>query len=152
MGEPPRSDCNLGAGREAKRPLREGRMSTLWLPRSCEPEAGLALPEGDVTLCDGRVLKLRRAEERKPGDIGYIWHGPAGLKVAGEVSRTAKHGPLVHVVATCRARRPSWSDVQRVRTAFFGTRDVMIPFGVDDDPEESRVVHLWEMPASWSSR
>lgn len=123
-------------------------MSTaLWLPPGLQAEVGPKLPEGSVRLSDARVLKVSQTR----GGPFNAWAAPDGLTVLGEVKKTAKHGPLIHVVVMYRARRPSWEDVRKVREAFFGAADVMIPFGTEDDSDPNQV-HLWSMPANWTDK
>jgi len=114
-------------------------MSRIWLPNGVRREIGPKLPEGDVRLSDGRIL----VQGKTHGAAVCVWQTRDGLRVGGLVIDHPVRGRILHLVVSYASRAPTWSDLRRVRAAFFGDQDCFIPFGKDDDSEGGNTVHLW---------
>jgi hypothetical protein len=118
------------------------------------------LPEGDVRLPDGRLLKRFGVEleaEVAPGVIQRqrAWQcPPISLRVIGSDEQTP-HGLLLHVSLSHPNKLPTWEEVTMVRDAFFGADiDVMmvLPQAADYVNAHPYVFHLWQTPTTWGMR
>jgi len=115
------------------------------------------LPEGDVRLADGRVLK-QTPDDRFVKMGGTIearhWRGPHGLSVIASLDDTL-HGLLLHVSLAYPNADPSWRDIRMVRDAFYpSTVDVMmmLPAEMDYVNVHQHCFHLWQTPVGWGIR
>ena len=113
------------------------------------------LPEGDLTLGDGRILH-RDKGFRWLGNPNQIlgacrWVGKGALAIIASIDRTPK-GDLRHVSLSYPGHNPSWRDIKLVRDALFPeTIDVMmvLPRARDYINLHEHCFHLWQTPTEW---
>ena len=125
------------------------------------------MPEGDVRLGDGRLLKrLGAYPDRRMRDAlleqgftahtidhmeGSAYEGPKHLTVIATID-DGPHGKLLHVSVSYRQHLPSWRDMRTIRDAFYpDTVDVMLVLPrrehyVDVHPN---CLHMQQCPVGW---
>jgi len=125
---------------------------------------GSRLPAHDLCLDDLTLLVYDERESAHHQRAVYecqgvlvetaVYHSKAGLLVIATVDPT-RHGLLLHVSMSYRKRSPSWAEIKRIKTAFFGVnRDAMMLLPRDGDyiNVHDHCFHLWETPVGWGIR
>ena len=138
------------------------------LPRPGEPQPGLTIPEGDLRLGNGQVLRcVVRPFTVGPDSVdGAIWDehphrdGPRrkGLRVIATLDVPPRpHGdrPLLHVSVSLPGSLPSWRQVRLVKEALYGP-DVdavmVLPRDADYVNVHEFCLQLWQLPYVWGIR
>ena len=122
---------------------------------SPEPLIPLSLPEGNVTLTDGRLLThdgdLDASAVAGVPHLTRRWRGPKFFVVLGSVDRT-HHGPLLHLSVSYPTHNPSWRDLRAVRETFYPPHvDVILHLPRWDNYVNTHphCFHLWQAPEAW---
>lgn len=111
-----------------------------------EIEAAAAVLPREVTLADGRVLKLDRAVS---GGNGYRCRD--GMAVIASYD-PSPHGLLLHLSVSYADRDPRWKDLRLLRDAFFPADvDVIqvLPRAGEYVNLHTHCFHLFQAPESW---
>jgi hypothetical protein len=117
----------------------------------------ILIPHHDIRLADGRRLRYERSWHPIPTTIdGAAYLTPNGLRVIATLDPT-RHGVLLHVSLSYRAKHPTWEEITSVKAAFFGPdMDAVMFLPKEKDfvhgiPgwEDSHVFHLWQCPTTW---
>lgn len=126
---------------------------SLWTPTGQRVEARAQLPDTDLRMVDGRVLKY--CGTWSPIPRCGRWQTANGLRVLASMDDTDHWGRLLHVSISYQSRNPSWDDIKAVRAAFFSDDiDVMmvLPKAADYVNVHEHTFHPWQTPTEWGMR
>lgn len=137
------------------------------LPSPGDPVPELALPEGDVGLGNGTVLRCVQRPfmvgprtkdgavwDERPGRDG---DRRKGLRVIATLDLPSGHGDqwLLHVSLSLPGSYPSWRQIKLVKAAFYGP-DVdacmVLPMEADFVNVHPNTFQLWQLPRVWGIR
>lgn len=121
---------------------------TLYAPSGQKIETRATLPESNVHLKDGRILRYQG--NFPPIPKSGVWQCDK-LRVIASLDET-QHGELLHVSLSFPDRDPSWSDILNVRYAFFSDDiDTMmvLPKLADYVNVHQHAFHIWQTPTEW---
>lgn len=119
----------------------------LYVPPGARQARRCEMPEGDIRLMDGRLLK-----EVYILPAGRTWQTQSGLRVIASLDNTEVHGVLLHVSLSRNDRLPDWHEIRCIKEAFFGDDiDAMmvLPKKIDYVNQHQYCFHLWETPVTW---
>lgn len=114
----------------------------------------LRVPEHDVRLSDGRLLRRQKpfvAEDEVARYTGMVFRGPHGMNII-VTSDPTPHGRLLHASVSFPSKDPTWEDLKAIKAAFFGDdvdAMILLPKAEIYVNLHPHCFHVWECPKDW---